>query len=55
MQKRKVKRYLGFTETSHAYESLVVINGHNSRNNRTSNSNLATVVDEFEENISVVE
>ena len=47
--------HLCFAETSHTYEAFIVVDGHNSRNNGTGNSNLTTVVDKFEENVSVIE
>ena len=49
------KFYLSLAKTSHANEALVIINWHNARDNGTLNSNLATIIDKFEENISVVE
>lgn len=47
--------YLGFTESSHAKETPVVIDGHDTRNNGTSNSNLAAIIYKLEENVSVIE
>ena len=46
--------YLSFAKASHTQETLVVINGHNTRNNRTCNSNLATVIDKFEKDIGII-
>ena len=47
--------YLCFAETSHPYEAFVVINGHNSRNNRAVNSDMAAVINKLEKDIGVIE
>lgn len=49
------KAYLCFAKTSHAQEALIVINGHNSRNNGTIYSNLATVIHKLEKDIGIIE
>lgn len=48
-------KYLGFAKACHSHESLVIINGHDTRNYWTSNSNLPTVIHKLEKDISVIE
>lgn len=47
--------YLGFAESSHTQEALVIVDGHNTGNNGAFYPNLTTIVDKFEEDISVIE
>lgn len=47
--------YLGFAEASHTEEALVIVNGHNTRNNGACYSNLTTIIHKFEEIVSVIE
>jgi len=51
---QKKVTHLCFAETSHANETLIIIYWHDARNNRTMDSNLATVIHELEVNISVI-
>lgn len=46
--------HLCFAETSHANEALIIVYWHDARNNRTMDSNLATVIHKLEVNISVI-
>ena len=48
-------QYLRFAKFGHAYETFVIIDGHNTRYNRTSYSNLSTIINKLEENVSVIE
>jgi len=45
--------YLCFTKTSHFDKAIVIVNGQNSRHNRTSYPNLATIIHKLEEYIGV--
>lgn len=51
----KCIQYPGFAESSHAEEALVVVDGHDARDNWTIYSILATVMDKLEEDICIVE
>lgn len=47
--------YLCFAEASHAKEALVIVNGHNTRYNRTGYPDLTAIIHKFKEDVSVVE
>lgn len=52
---KKKRIYPGFAKPSHAEETFVIINWHYARNNRTSYSNLPTIIHKLEKNISIIE
>jgi len=47
--------YLGLAQASHSEKALVVLNGHNTRNNRHLDSNLTAVIHELQVAIGVIE
>lgn len=46
--------YLCLAESSHTLKTLVVVDGHNAWNYRTSNSNLPAVIIKLQKNVGVV-
>jgi len=52
---KKRTPYLGLAQASHAEKALVVLNGHNTRNNRHLDSNLTAVVHKLQVAIGVIE